>query len=1002
MIGATLGPYRVLEKLGEGGMGVVYRARDTRLGRDVAIKVMPADLASEPDRLRRFEQEARTVAALSHPNIVALYDIGTHEGAPYLVSELLEGQTLREEIDAGGLPVRQAVDQAVQVARGLAAAHEKGIVHRDLKPENVFVTRGGHVKILDFGIAKLARPEGESDTTTVTRVASTQAGAVLGTMGYMAPEQVRGLAVDQRTDIFAFGCLLYEMLCGERAFKGATRADTMSAILKEDPPPLSDARSAVPVALQQIVDRCLAKRPEDRFSSAHDLGLALETTTAGSGVAQPAAATRRQTAPPAEPDRRPSLAARAVSSVRARPWLWLLGTIAVLAAVAAAVPVGIHQYRLAWVRNQALPTLVRLAEARDYWPAFTLASEIDAIVPDEPTVKSLRPRFIGLIKRKIEPKGATILARPRSGGDADWVELGKVTETGVPAPLGPCAVKVQAPGLEPREFSMTVTESGFFDTTRVLGTLELRPRADTPQGMVRIDPFPRNDLWLGFDANAQLAYSQAVGINSFFVDTHEVTNREYKRFVDEGGYRGREFWTEPFEREGKTLTWDEAMALLVDKTGRSGPANWEVGSFPQGTDDYPVTGVSWYEAAAYAAFANKRLPSVYHFAMASAWQVGGDFVSESNFGGKLARVGSNRGSLNYWSLYDTAGNAREWCANAAGRGRLALGGAADGQPYMFWNVDLASTRPPFERDPMTGFRCIRPVTAGSQDTALSAAIATKPSPDWASMKGFSDDAWKMYQNMLAYTKSPVDAKTEPIADGSPIWRVERATFKAAYGEERVIAYLYLPKNAKPPYQTVIYVQPGYGGLMSSSRDGNTQDASWWDYLVKDGRAVVYPIYKGIYERGDGKTVPTVNTFAEWAERAKDVFRTIDYLETRPDTFQVDKLGYLGISWGADVGTMLCAIERRFRAAVFQGAGLGGDGAMDREELGFAHACSTPVLMVNGQFDGYGRKPVFDALAAPPGQKISQEFPTDHSLAGYYNQLVKVNLDWFDKHLGPVR
>jgi len=355
VLGTTIGPYRVVDKLGEGGMGVVYRARDTRLGRDVAIKIMPADLASDPDpsagsgssraksredRLRRFELEARTVAALSHPNIVALYDIGTHEGAPYLVSELLEGQTLRDEIGPGGLPVREAVAQAVQIARGLAAAHEKGIVHRDLKPENVFVTRGGHLKILDFGIAKLARPEGESDTTTVTRAASTQAGAVLGTMGYMAPEQVRGLAVDQRTDIFAFGCLLYEMLCGERAFKGATPADTMSAILKEDPPPLGDVRRAVPVAIQQVVDRCLAKRPEDRFSSAHDLGLALETLSTTSERVALAATPPRPVAGPREPAPRPSLAARAVSSVRARPWPWLLGVLGTAAAGAAAVPGG--------------------------------------------------------------------------------------------------------------------------------------------------------------------------------------------------------------------------------------------------------------------------------------------------------------------------------------------------------------------------------------------------------------------------------------------------------------------------------------------------------------------------------------------------------------------------------------------------------------------------------------------------------------------------------------
>jgi tetratricopeptide (TPR) repeat protein len=277
--GARLGPYEVVALLGSGGMGEVYKARDTRLDRIVAIKVLPAAFANDADRLRRFEQEARTVAALSHPNIVALFDIGTHDGAPFLVSELLEGLTLRELVGPGGLPVHQAVEWAVQIARGLAAAHGKGIVHRDLKPANVFVTTDGQVKILDFGLAKLARPDADAESSAPTAAPMTETGVVMGTAGYMAPEQVRGQPCDPRTDLFAFGCVLYEMLSGQRAFKGPTPADTLSAILKEDPAPLRDLRQAVSPGLQQIVDRCLEKRPEDRFSSAHDLALALQAAT---------------------------------------------------------------------------------------------------------------------------------------------------------------------------------------------------------------------------------------------------------------------------------------------------------------------------------------------------------------------------------------------------------------------------------------------------------------------------------------------------------------------------------------------------------------------------------------------------------------------------------------------------------------------------------------------------------------------------------------------------
>jgi serine/threonine protein kinase len=285
--------FSILTPLGAGGMGEVYRATDTRLEREVAIKVLPAALAGDPERLRRFAQEARVVGQLSHPNILALYDIGTHDGGPYLVTELLDGETLRDRLKAGALPVRKAIELAVGIANGLAAAHAKGIIHRDLKPGNVLVTTDGVVKILDFGLAKLTHPSTETPTAAAAATAQgdTASGFVLGTVGYMAPEQIRGLPVDQRADIFALGCVLYEMLAGHQAFKGETPADVMSAILSKDPPPLTGPGTDVPAALRGIVGRCLEKRPEDRFSSAHDLALALEAVS-GAGELTSARPTR--------------------------------------------------------------------------------------------------------------------------------------------------------------------------------------------------------------------------------------------------------------------------------------------------------------------------------------------------------------------------------------------------------------------------------------------------------------------------------------------------------------------------------------------------------------------------------------------------------------------------------------------------------------------------------------------------------------------------------------
>ncbi|MCA1580880.1 MAG: protein kinase [Acidobacteria bacterium] len=291
--GSRLGPYEIVAPIGAGGMGEVYRARDPRLGRDVAIKVLPASFSADPDRLRRFEQEARAAGILNHPNITAVLDIGEHEGAPYVVQELLEGETLRQAL-AGGLSPRKAIDHAIQIAHGLAAAHEKGIVHRDLKPENVFVTKDGRLKILDFGLAKLTHLEESSQATNLpTATVGTEPGMVLGTLGYMSPEQVRGRPADARSDIFSFGAILYEMLAGQRAFRGDSAADTMSAILKEDPADLSVTNRNIAPGVERIVRHCLEKNPEQRFQSARDLAFDLEALSGDSAPTRTVAAAAR-------------------------------------------------------------------------------------------------------------------------------------------------------------------------------------------------------------------------------------------------------------------------------------------------------------------------------------------------------------------------------------------------------------------------------------------------------------------------------------------------------------------------------------------------------------------------------------------------------------------------------------------------------------------------------------------------------------------------------------
>ncbi|MCI0603544.1 WD40 repeat domain-containing serine/threonine protein kinase [bacterium] len=287
--GTRLGPYEIVSPLGAGGMGEVYRAKDTRLGRDVAIKILPAHFSQDADRLRRFEQEARAAGMLSHPNILDIHDVGSYEGVPYVVSELLEGETLRLRLHAGLIPYRKSIDYALQMARGLAEAHDKGIVHRDLKPENIFITKDGRVKILDFGLAKLLpTQEAQPGQSNLSTKAGTDVGVVLGTVGYMSPEQVRGAPIDHRSDIFTFGAILYEMLSGRGAFRGDSAVETMNAILKQDPQDDTSSGNTTPPAVERIVKHCLEKNREERFQSASDLAFALETVSSFSTTTVPA------------------------------------------------------------------------------------------------------------------------------------------------------------------------------------------------------------------------------------------------------------------------------------------------------------------------------------------------------------------------------------------------------------------------------------------------------------------------------------------------------------------------------------------------------------------------------------------------------------------------------------------------------------------------------------------------------------------------------------------
>ena len=988
MIGTTLSHYRIVEQIGAGGMGVVYRAHDERLDRDVAIKVLPEEVAADPDRLTRFQREARAAAALEHPNILAVHELGEHESRPFIVTELLDGKSMREVVAEGRIENRQAVEYARQVTAGLSAAHQQGIIHRDLKPENLFLTSDGIVKILDFGLARITAVEPDSVDASESPTATllTQPGAVVGTAGYMSPEQLRGRPADARSDIFALGCVLYELLAGHRPFVGSTSEETAAEILKGGATPMVRAEPTVPVALGRIVDRCLASEPAHRHQSAADLAAAIEKY---------AALPKRQT--------------RTVAQHR-RLWAAVAILVAFIAVVSAWF---LHrQSRTRWARDVAVPRVVELFEDLHTDAALRLASEAAAILPDDPDLTVLLPQLGRTMTITTEPSGALVSVRDYLAAEQGWRLLGTTPLEEVQLGSGFLRLRIDKGGYEPVERILFATEPPTL-------SLHLDPVDQIPTGMVRI-PGGKYEpgIVLRIEETAeQLGVSRnlrPVVLGDYLIDRYEVTNREYKEFVDGGGYRTDACWKHPFMRDGQSMAWHEAVATFVDTTGQPGPASWELGDFPDGRGDYPVSGVSWHEAAAYCEFAGKMLPTVNHWGRASM-SAGGQAsacVLMSNLDGRaLAPVGSFEGMARY-GTYDMAGNVKEWCWNRVGDRRLTLGGAWN-EP--FYVVGAPESYPPMFRAENLGFRCMKILSATGPSTETLAPLARYPETPPLDLEPPSDELYQAYRRLFDYDPTPLNAVVESVDDSSRYYVRERVTFDAAYGGERMQAYLSIPKNRSPPYQSVIFFPAGNaffplevgGQSIEPPKYVETYSSQNQLMIVRSGRVLVFPVYKGTFSRRAGLDQEWTPLF--WRDLiimcSKDLSRTLDYLETRPE-FDPKRIGYYGKSIGASLGAVLPAVEERIRAAVLV-SGFLETKLLPPEvsQVAFAPRVTIPILMQNGRFDPLYpveavQRPLFELLGTPDEHKRHVLYKTGH-VVPYQTESVRDALDWFDQYLGPV-
>jgi hypothetical protein len=585
------------------------------------------------------------LASLNHPNIAAIHGLEESGGTQFLVLELVEGGTLADQLKRGPIPAEESLKLALQIAEALEAAHEKGVIHRDLKPANIMATEKGLVKILDFGLAKLKEgvQHGESSTTQ-SMPPVTEQGTIVGTVAYMSPEQAEGKEIDARSDIFSFGSVLYEMVTGRRAFQGESTTSTLSAILRDMPTPVRKLRADVPAALERIVSRCLEKNRDVRYASAAEVWKELTAVQS-------------------------QLAARRVgfSQILRRP-RFAIPMLVLLAALAVAIGwFWVRSSRIRWARTVTLPEIVRLADAGRCCAALRLVRQSEPYLQDAPEFESIRKALTIRTTLRTDPPGADVHVRDYVdvADIAEWMHLGHTPLESVVIPNGYLAYRITKPDFDSVEGAASFNANSRFQ-------IALRAKGTSPPGMIWIPP-----QYAGAVTVINTEPIRDLGLKGYWLDQYEVTNKQFKEFVDSGAYDKKEYWQTPFIKEGRVIPWEDALAAFRDVTGRPGPATWEFGTYPQDRANYPVSGVSWYEAVAYAAFAGKSLPTVHHWACAAGNWPNSIVLQMSNFAGKGPAPVGSYGGLSPYGIYDMAGNVKEWCWNPSGANRYILGGGME-------------------------------------------------------------------------------------------------------------------------------------------------------------------------------------------------------------------------------------------------------------------------------------------------------------------------------------
>ena len=975
--GERIGPYVLVRMLGQGGLAQVWLAnRDEGvLRRDVALKV-PNLRMRRPELASRFTRECEILQKLEHEHIARLYDAGVDQsGLSWLVMEYIAGEKFTDWCDHHCTPVRQRIELFLQVLDAVQFAHDKGVLHLDIKASNVMVSERGVVRLLDFGVARMFGPDSPPEAAAYGLALTPQ---------YASPEQALGRELGPASDIFSLGALLFELLAGRLppATTAAAAPALPSACLTTDSAlrrgaPLRSIRSEMQGDLDAIVGKAIAYDPAARYLSAAEFRDDLRRFLDG----QPVTALPR------------SALGRAARHLRRRPRAIFAAALLLTVLALSFVTLTRQARDREFARVVLLHALEQVAERHEAVPDTSVldkAIELERILPGDPAVSKVLASVTSTLTIESDPPGAEVFWKPYVHPQAPWRSAGT-------SPVRNVRVTGSAIRVEIRKSQYQTVEllsPGIDGATE--HHVKLDPVGSLPEGMVRI-PAAHG----GVDLNGLEALEER-DLPEFLIDRYEVTNLEFQRFVDAGGYRDSSYWRFPIRDHGRTLPLDMALRRFVDRTGKPGPSTWESGTYSKGEAAHPVTGISWYEAAAYAQFVHKQLPTLYHWSQVADNAKATRLIPLSNFSGKgTAPVGSNAG-FSSRGVYDLAGNAREWIYNETvpdGQ-RFILGGGWPDSPKMF--VD-SYTQPPMDRSPSNGFRCVLAIDGGTLPVAVQQAVHPN-FRDYSRETPVDDRTFAAYLRQFDYERKPLHARLEQSNPGA-YWKHEVVSVDAGYGGETMRIHLFFPANASVnvPLQPVIYY-PGSGALLTDSIDEDAE-MRFAGFLVKSGRVLVFPVYKSTFERQDAVKSPWPGEAVQYRDHlvmwVKDVRRAIDYLATRPD-IAADRVAYFGFSWGGALGATIPAVEPRIKVVVLDGAGfLMQHYLPEVDPLNFAPRVRQPVLVLNGKYDAIfpldtSLQPMFRAFGTPVGKKRLVLFDSGHVVP--YSSLVQETIAWLDANL----